>query len=136
MSEVVYGVHSELTIGDRTLTVLDWSRQPECRVPLLTLLGRLNAGVEPAQALRRTVRCRRPRRERGAHKQSAYRGVSWHRASGLWLARVYDPDLQKVFPVGYFEDELDAAKAYDRSARERLGRSAKLNFREPVASQN
>jgi hypothetical protein len=132
MSEQVehqrYGVHSSLEAFGRTQTTLDWSRSPSCRVPLLTLLDRLNDGWDPRRAMGYKPRGKQPGRQRGIDKKSSYRGVSWHRASGLWLARVYDPDTQRTHQVGYFEDELDAARAYDQSARERLGRSAKLNF--------
>ena len=35
---------------------------------------------------------------------------------------------QKSIFIGNFENEIDAAKAYDRKAKELFGKYAKLNF--------
>ena len=41
--------------------------------------------------------------------ESNYNGVTWYKMSNKWVARVWHD--KKRFSVGYFESELDAAKA-------------------------
>lgn len=48
---------------------------------------------------------------------SRYRGVSWYRSYGLWVAQVRSNG--KKIHVGYFSDEVEAAEAA-REARRRL----------------
>jgi hypothetical protein len=57
---------------------------------------------------------------------SKYRGVSWHKQNKNWQAQIYDDGKQHY--IGYFEEEEEAARAYDRAARARLGSGAMLNF--------
>lgn len=52
---------------------------------------------------------------------SKYKGVSWHRRDSLWRARIKRH-------VRYFKKEIDAAKYYDKIAKEVFGKFAKLNF--------
>jgi hypothetical protein len=55
---------------------------------------------------------------------SKYRGVSWHKSRNKWQARIqYDQRH-----IGHFEDEEQAARAYDRAARTNKGEKAQLNF--------
>lgn len=60
------------------------------------------------------------RRTRG--KDSMFRGVGWRAHASKWVARLADRHL------GYFETEVDAAKAYDAAATEMFGEFATLNF--------
>ncbi len=60
---------------------------------------------------------------------SEYKGVSWHKQHGKWYAAICIKRKQ-IF-LGLFTDEVEAAKAYDRGAREHFGEFAKTNF--PVA---
>ena len=61
-----------------------------------------------------------------ARGSSRYKGVHWHKRIGKWAAAIqYD---KKVYHVGYFGDEIAAAKAYDEKARELFGEYGFLNF--------
>ena len=57
--------------------------------------------------------------------RSQYRGVTWHKGNAKWYARI------KIGPtmveIGYFDLELEAAKAYNLVARELHGPDARLN---------
>ena len=56
-------------------------------------------------------------------KKSRFKGVSWYKRDGKWLAKI-QIDSKKTF-WGYFVDEEAAARAYDKAAA-RVGRP--LNF--------
>lgn len=65
---------------------------------------------------------------RAKHKRSSskYKGVSWSRERRkweVWICRDY-----KKIKIGFFEDEIEAAKAYDSKAKELFGEFAFLNF--------
>jgi hypothetical protein len=57
---------------------------------------------------------------------SRFRGVSYNSSSRKWVARITFEG--KRLSLGYFVEEVEAARAYDRKAVELLGESAKLNF--------
>lgn len=59
-------------------------------------------------------------------KTSKYIGVG--SVSGRNLFRVSIKVAGKVVTIGYFKNEVDAALAYDKSALERFGKMAFLNF--------
>lgn len=74
---------------------------------------------------------------RNAHNQRAavggssrYKGVSWDKQAGKW--RVSMRIGGKLRNLGGYDDEVEAAKAYDRRALEERGEHARLNF--PVVS--
>lgn len=58
---------------------------------------------------------------------SQYKGVSWNKARKRWHA--YITHNQKIFHLGVFTHEIEAALAYDRAAKELFGEYAFLNFR-------
>lgn len=64
-------------------------------------------------------------KEKKGGKSSVYKGVCLHKRSGKWLAYI-DIDNSRVH-LGYFDDELDAAMAYNKEARTYYGKFAKLN---------
>lgn len=64
---------------------------------------------------------------------SRYRGVCWVARDGKWAARISNGESGKV-SLGYFEVEAEAARAYDRAARDLHGQFATLNFPDEVAS--
>jgi hypothetical protein len=57
---------------------------------------------------------------------SQYKGVSRLKRNGRWLAKIIYK--RKNICIGYFDDEVLAAKAYDAKARELFGEYAALNF--------
>ncbi len=63
---------------------------------------------------------------RSIGKTSQFRGVSWYKEIGKWQVSV--GKNRKVWCIGYFENEVDAAKAYDAKATELHGEFANLNF--------
>jgi hypothetical protein len=63
---------------------------------------------------------------------SKYRGVSWHKRQGKWAAVISVGGRAKH--VGYFDDEEEAARAFDEAAKGLRGEYAVLNF--PTKKQN
>lgn len=59
---------------------------------------------------------------------SRFKGVSWHKQHGKWYSCIYSKDKKKHVFIGLYDDEAEAAKAYDRKAIELFGEFAKLNF--------
>lgn len=57
---------------------------------------------------------------------SVYKGVCWSKRAKKW--RAYLTKNQKHFSLGYFHNEIDAARAYDRAALTHFGSFARLNF--------
>lgn len=55
---------------------------------------------------------------------SKYKGVSWSKTMNKWHARLYH---KKPYLLGYFDNEIDAAIAYNNKAIELYGSSAELN---------
>ncbi|MHC4259417.1 MAG: AP2/ERF family transcription factor [Planctomycetota bacterium] len=80
------------------------------------------ANLRPATRSQNTCH----RRKRSDAKTSKYKGVSWKKSSRKWQAHI---GFQKRdIHLGYFRDEIDAAKAYDEAARKYHGEFACLNF--------
>lgn len=59
-------------------------------------------------------------------KTSQYRGVCWDTSKNRWRAYIR-VDSQRIH-LGMHADEIEAARAYDRKARECRGDRARLNF--------
>jgi hypothetical protein len=57
---------------------------------------------------------------------SKYKGVSWHKHQKKWQAQICYNGRNKC--VGCFDDEIDAAKAYDEAAKKYHKEFAVLNF--------
>lgn len=57
---------------------------------------------------------------------SKYKGVNWDKRYNRWYARIHK--LGKRFFLGSFDNEIDAAKAYDKKAKELFGEFAYLNL--------
>ena len=62
------------------------------------------------------------RKTRGTSK---YKGVSWYKDRQKWCAEICLN--YKKYRLGTFINEIDAAKAYDKKAKELFGEFAKLN---------
>lgn len=57
---------------------------------------------------------------------SSYKGVRWDKERRRWMAAIYDGTRR--IHLGRFDDEAEAARAYDRKAFELFGEYAYLNF--------
>lgn len=64
-----------------------------------------------------------------SRKTSAFCGVSWNKRASKWAAKCRDEQGANKY-LGYFTDEISAARAYDVAAREWHGEFARLNFPE------
>ncbi len=65
----------------------------------------------------------RPRR----NCSSRYKGVSFYKRDKIWQAQIFYNF--RTINIGRFDDEVEAALAYDRKAEELFGEFAYLNFR-------
>ena len=61
-------------------------------------------------------------------KTSSYKGVFRYKAGKCWRASIQND--KDRYHLGNFENEIDAAKAYDEAAKQLHGKFAKLNFPE------
>jgi len=63
---------------------------------------------------------------------SIYKGVHWAKDRSRWTASIRVDGRKKT--IGHFIDERQAARAYDKFARQHFGEFAKLNFKVSNAS--
>jgi hypothetical protein len=68
------------------------------------------------------------RRQFRKNKSSKYIGVSWKERTKKWAAIICYKRENII--IGYFKDEIQAAKAYDEAAQKYHGEFASLNFPE------
>ena len=66
------------------------------------------------------------RNSRPRGQASRYKGVRWDKSRQRWLTAIYDGN--RHIHIGRFDDEAEAARAYDRKAVELFGEYAYLNF--------
>jgi hypothetical protein len=57
---------------------------------------------------------------------SKYKGVVWNKKLNKWQSRILHEN--KRIHIGTFQNEIDAAKAYDKKSKELCGEFACLNF--------
>ncbi len=88
-------------------------------------LNNQRSNLRPATAGQNVVNSRT---RRGARSQ--YKGLYW--TDGVWRVRILADGRR--YSLGRFADEVEAALAYDRAARELFGEFAGLNFPEREAS--
>ncbi len=79
--------------------------------------------------LRPATRAENSRNRRKFRKRKCYsrfKGVCWHKNKEKWLAQIWFN--RKAMYIGYFNDEIQAAKAYDKAAKKYHVEFAVLNF--------
>jgi hypothetical protein len=95
-------------------------------------LGSFEDEKEAARAYDRAARAQRGEKTQlnfpaGApRKSSKYRGAYWNKRDNKWAASIRSDG--KLHHLGCFEDEEEAARAYDKAARAHHGEKAQLNF--------
>ena len=60
------------------------------------------------------------------NQSSKYKGVSFNKRKKKWIAQIRYNSKHKF--IGYFDNEIEAAKAYDKAAKIHHGEFAVLNF--------
>jgi hypothetical protein len=68
----------------------------------------------------------RNRRKTAAKTSSKYKGVSYHAGQRKWCASIHVNGQSEY--LGLFQNEIDAAKAYDAAAKKHHKEFAVLNF--------
>lgn len=66
------------------------------------------------------------RRKTKLPTSSVYKGVCWHKGVGKWIARIRVNGALRH--LGYFQDEISAARSYDSAAIKFFKDFAKPNF--------
>jgi len=82
------------------------------------------AAAQPAAAHRKQNPL--PQKTQAMKRRSKYRGVTWHRQSSRWHARIFNEGTPHH--IGLYSDEEEAARAYDAKAISLKGTSTSLNF--------
>jgi len=65
-------------------------------------------------------------RQPNINSRSRYKGVCWHKRNKKWQASITKSG--KRLYLGQYDDQIEAALAYDRKAEELFGQFAYLNF--------
>jgi hypothetical protein len=92
------------------------------------VLDNRKANLRPATSSQNNCNTRKR-----AQATSRYRGVSQDARSNKWMARI-KANGRRIY-LGTFDDEVDAAKAYDAAAKKHHGEFAVLNFPDRTPSR-
>ena len=105
-----------------------WGREP---VPVVD--HEYGDGLHCTRLNLRAARVIDNNRNRGIIRSntSGYKGVHWDELRGQWRARIAT-DAGRLH-LGYFDDAVEAARAYDRAAQEHHGAFAVLNLQQAAA---
>ena len=116
----------ELTIGNQTKTLEQWSEQSTL-TPLEIHL-RISSGVPAERAVfqEKNDDPEYPPNDNPRKRHTRFRGVTWHAKKHRWYARICVDGIN--YGLGYHREELAAAIAYNKAAREMLGGDAEYNY--------
>lgn len=64
-------------------------------------------------------------RKKNKNDSSKFKGVSWHKRNKKWAVRIQKDKIRTH--LGYFNSEIEAAKCYNRAAKDLFGEFANLN---------
>ncbi|MHC4666706.1 MAG: HNH endonuclease [Planctomycetota bacterium] len=85
-------------------------------------LDNRKANLRPATHLQNSWNRRKQRQTSG----SIYKGLVWDKRLNKWQVRIW-VNRKRIY-IGSFEDQIEAAKAYDKAAIKYYGEFANLNF--------
>ncbi len=111
----------------------EWSADPMCRCTAELIVARIKAGMRPELAISAPLsdterpKFRTPVKVAGKH--SRYHGVTWDKNRRKWKAQAKHAGLVKPKFLGYHDDEIAAARAYDAFVKVAHGANAVLNLR-------
>jgi hypothetical protein len=95
-------------------------------------LDNRRANLRPATPSQNRANTGKPRRPDGSRPSSRFKGVSWHRGRGKWVAKLAIRDAatgeRRYLNLGRYESEEAAARAYDAAAVAQWGAFARPNF--------
>jgi hypothetical protein len=94
-------------------------------------LNNQRSNLRPATRTQNNANGPKRRTHAGRPTSSRFKGVSWNKHGRKWTAQIKDGD--RMHYLGIFAEEIDAALAYDRAARDVFGEFARLNFPEKAA---
>ena len=97
--------------GERK-SIAEWLDDSICKVSRDLLMHRLQRGWCAEWALSRPAR----KKLEITGGPSQYRGVCFHRRQNRWMAKI--THQRRSITIGYFKTELEAAKAFDRKAKQ------------------
>ena len=85
-------------------------------------LDNRRANLRPATKLQDSYNCRKKRK----NTSSRYKGVFWSKHANKWRSQI--KVSRRRIHLGYFDSEIEAARAYDRAARKHHKEFAVPNF--------